>query len=137
MLPRLYPNQKAIRTIKAPANSDNLYAIFNLTAMNRAARELNGSELKLWMYFNSHQDGYEFGLSTKDIAEKYGMDIKTVRAAVNKLIEKEYLIEVELYPGLTGYCFIEEGWDSKKTRLTADLINNDAAAKDCEQGGEE
>jgi predicted ArsR family transcriptional regulator len=48
-------------------------------------------------------------LSTSEAAKELGINADTVRAAVNELIEKDYLVEVELYPNLTGYLFIESG----------------------------
>ncbi|MBR4890369.1 MAG: hypothetical protein IKU15_03675, partial [Clostridia bacterium] len=41
--------------------------------------------------------------------ETCGIAKNTYLNAVNTLIEKGYLVQVELYPNLTGYLFIEEG----------------------------
>ena len=110
MLPRLAANQKAIRIAKARSDKDNTYTIFNFAATRKAMKELAPNAFKLWCYFNSNANGYEFGLSSKEVCELCGMSWKTYQAAIAALIEKGYLIECELYPNLTGYMFIENGY---------------------------
>lgn len=63
MLPRLYPNQKAIRIAKAVSNKENAYAIFNVAALQKAMTTLNPSAFKLWCWLNKNQTDYEFALS--------------------------------------------------------------------------
>lgn len=109
MLPHLSNNQKAIRIAKARSDKENTYTLFNLAATRKAMKMLPPNVFKLWCYFNGNADGYEFGLSSKDVCSECGMSWKTYQAAVNTLIENGYLVECELYPNLTGYVFIESG----------------------------
>ena len=110
MLPKLFPNQKAIRVVKAEANADNPYTITNRKALQKARQTLKGNAFKLWSYFSENQQGYEFGFSSSAAAKELGINVDTTRAAVNELIQKGYLVEVELYPKLPGYLFIENGY---------------------------
>lgn len=110
MIPRLYPNQKAIRIAKAESNKDNAYAIFNCAALQKAMTFLNPSAFKLWCWLNSNQNGYEFALSLADTAQHTGLGKTAYQGAVRELIEKKYLVECELYPNLKGYLFIEQGY---------------------------
>lgn len=110
MLPRLYPNQKAIRIAKTESNKENAYAIFNLAALQRAMTTLNPSAFKLWCWLNKNQNGYEFALSLVSVSQDTGLGKAAYQGAVRELIEKKYLIEVDLYENLTGYLFIESGY---------------------------
>ena len=104
----LVPNQKAIRIMtKEKCDKDNLYACINLEAIEAAMAALDGNCFKLWLYFAKNQSGYEFGLSQKD-CEKNGLKKDAYQRAVNVLIEKGYLTEIELYPNLIGYAFTEK-----------------------------
>lgn len=114
MLPKLYSGQKAIRTIKAESNKDNPYSIFNMAALEGAMKRLKPNAFKLWCYLNRHQTNYEFGLSAVDACQACGIAKNTYLAAVKELIEKGYLVEVELYENLTGYLFIESGYGGEE-----------------------
>lgn len=105
---QLVPNQKAIRIMtKEKCDKDNLYVCINLEAIEAAMAALDGNCFKLWLYLAKNQSGYEFGLSQKD-CEKYGLKKDAYQRAVNVLIEKGYLTEIELYPNLVGYAFTEK-----------------------------
>lgn len=106
--------QKAVRVIKAESNADNPYSIINKAALLKALNELPANSFKLWMYLAANKDGYEFGLSRQVVMETCGIAKNTYLNAVNTLIEKGYLVQVELYPNLTGYLFIEEGFCGSK-----------------------
>ena len=110
MLPRLAKNQKAIRIAKAQSDKNNTYTIFNFAATRKAMKELTPNAFKLWCYFNSNANGYEFGLSSKEVCEECGMSRNTYDKAVHILIDAGYLIQVELYENITGYLFIENGY---------------------------
>ena len=86
-------NQKTITTVKEKSNGDNLYAIFNLDALNHAMIDLKASGFKLWCYLNKNQNGYTFALSAVD-AVKWGVGCrKSYDNAVKELIEKAYLVK--------------------------------------------
>lgn len=109
MIGKLAPNQKAIRIVKAVADKENKYGVFNKETMMKAMRALRPSTFKLWCYLGVNQDSYEFGFSSQDASLQCGMSKRTCIESIKELIEKGYLVEVELYPNLTGYLFIETG----------------------------
>ena len=109
MIPKRNGKQKIVRIVKTDCNKDNPYAVINLAALNKAIK-LPPNTFKLWFYMAANQNGYEFGLSSKDACDKCKFSRTTYDSAVKELIEKQYLIEVELYDGLTGYLFIDTGY---------------------------
>ena len=114
MLPRLAANQKAIRIVKAKSDKDNTYTIFNFAATRKAMKDLTPTAFKVWCYFNSNAEGYEFGLSSKDVCETCGIARNTYDKAIHALIDAGYLIQAELYENITGYLFIENGHGGKE-----------------------
>ena len=62
----LVANQKSINVVKEKSNKENMYAIFNQEALQKAMVLLTGSSFKLWCYINKNQSGYTFGLSKVD-----------------------------------------------------------------------
>lgn len=60
--------------------------------MENAALALDAGAFKLWCYFAKNQNGYEFALSSKDVADSFGIKIKQYNNAVDELIEKEFLV---------------------------------------------
>lgn len=86
-------NQKTIKIQKEKADKNNLYAIYNLDALQSAMIDLKGETFKLWCYLNKNQNGYEFALSRVD-AIKWGIGSKSsYDRAIAELKEKGYLIE--------------------------------------------
>jgi DNA-binding MarR family transcriptional regulator len=86
-----YANQKIIRVVKAEANKENIYAIFNKEHLFEAMQKLTHNELKVYLYIISNQDNYTFALSTTDIANKTGANKRKVQEAINTLMEKGYI----------------------------------------------
>ena len=89
------PNQKKVLVHKEPTNKDkkeNYYAAINLNAMSAAAINLDAGAFKLWCYFAKNQDNYHFDLSSKAVAETFGIKIKQYNNAVAELISKGYLV---------------------------------------------
>ena len=107
--------QKVIRVIKAKSNADNPYSIFNYAALQKAMK-LPNAAFKLWTYLAANKDGYEFGLSRTKVCEVCNIAKNTYLNAVNTLIEKGYLVQVELRPNLSGYLFIEDGYGSEENK---------------------
>ena len=112
MLPKLFPNQKGIRVIKAESNADNPYSIFNYAALQNAMK-LPNAAFKIWAYLNAHGNEYEFGLSSKEVCEVCDISRNTYNKAIEELIARGYLVQVELYENLTGYLFVEQGFGGK------------------------
>ena len=89
------PNQKIVKVRKEACNNErkeNYYARINLAAMNAAALNLEAGAFKLWVYFAKNQDGYEFALSSKAVADTFGMKIKQYNNAVKALVDGGYLV---------------------------------------------
>ena len=118
----LYPNQKGIRIVKARADALNYYNKFNLSSLNRALTSLSPSAFKLWAYLNSQQNNYEFGLSGEVVSKLLSMSRPTYNKAVHELIDKSYLVMVELYPNLKGYLFFEAGYGGEALKKTTSQI---------------
>ena len=86
-------NQKTIKIQKEKCDKANLYAPYNLDALQSAAIDLKGEAFKLWIYLGKNQNGYTFALSKVD-AIKGGVGSKSsYDRAVKELIEKGYLVE--------------------------------------------
>ena len=69
------------------------YMIAYTDAIEEAGRNLSTvGAFKVYMYCISNQDNYRFGCSPQDIADKYGISLKTAKDGIDKLIENGYLI---------------------------------------------
>lgn len=112
-LPWLFPNQRAIRTKKAPHDANNSYSYYNLEAMSRAMRELKPSAFKLWCYLNKNKDGYEFGLSLAAAKEFCKISEKSYLSAFKELQEKGYIVDYVFENSIQGYLFVEDGFKNK------------------------
>lgn len=104
-----FSKQKTIRIIKAISNKENTYGIFNKQAMYNAMNKLSPSAFKVWCYLNSNQNEFELELSSIDVRPKCNIGRRTYYDAVNEMIEKGFLVEVELRYNKTGYLFLESG----------------------------
>ena len=92
-MPATVANQKTIKVQKEKTDKSNLYTITNLDALQSAMIDLKGETLKMWLYLNKNQNGYEFALSRVD-AIKWGIGSKSsYDRAIAELKEKGYLVE--------------------------------------------
>ncbi len=102
------PNQRVI-TIKRDMpkqTKDNKrpYMVAYTDAIEEAGRNLSTvGAFKAYMYCVSNQDNYRFGCSPQDIADKYGISLKTAKDGIDKLIENGYLVAI----GKNSYEFHE------------------------------
>lgn len=72
------------------------YMIAYTDVIEEAARNLSTvGEFKVYLYMVNNQDNYKFGCSPQNIADRYGLNIDTVKKAINKLIEKGYIIKTK------------------------------------------
>lgn len=86
------PNQKIIKIAeRTERNRDNLYTTTNLEALQIAMLNLKESGLKLWLYLNKNQEGYNLELSPK-ACESWGIKKTSYYRAVEELIEKGFLV---------------------------------------------
>ena len=83
-------NKKRDQEDKTDVRIDNVFKKDILEAMSN----LKGATFKLYIYILSNQDGYIFGLSQKDVANRAGIPETTYRTAMKELIEKGYLVNV-------------------------------------------
>lgn len=92
--PKHQDNQKTItEIIKSPCDKDNIYAMFNLDAMEKAMKTLSTNAFRLWIYLGKNNASYKnWELSSKDAMEWLHCCRSTYDKAVNELIEKKYLV---------------------------------------------
>ena len=99
------PNQKIVQIApRIKRDSDHLYATMNINALSAAVQDLNGSGLKMWLYFNKNQDGYKFELSQK-ACQLWGIKKDSYYSGIKELESKGYLIPI--YEGSNIYKFYE------------------------------
>lgn len=89
------PNQKIIQVQKQKCDKQNKYAMVNLEAKRAAACNLDAGAFKMWNYFSDNQDYYTFELSRAAVEQNYGIKKKQYDKAIQDLIEKRYLIQIE------------------------------------------
>lgn len=98
-------NQKVVEIGARPKrDKNNLYAMVNLDALKEAMKNLKGSSMKMWMYFNKNQNGYKFDLSRADCLE-WGIKKDSYYSAIADLIERGYLVPIR--EGSNHYMFYE------------------------------
>lgn len=90
----LVPNQKHVLIKKTALASSSV----NAEHLLAAARELNGSGLKLWAYLSSKHSNSSFALSPVAVQEAISMPRNTYKTAVSELIDKGFLIQNEDTP---------------------------------------
>lgn len=90
------PHQRIIKINREKVNykdSKRPYMIAYTDLIEQASQDLSGAEFKVYIYMISNQDNYKFGCSPQDISNRYGLNIDTVKKAINKLIEKGYIVK--------------------------------------------
>lgn len=88
---KTYANQKVVTVCKAISDANNPYGIINKECAMEAARRLDAGAYKLWVFFELQADNYTFALSSKFVAEEFGMKKKQYDKAVATLIDCGYL----------------------------------------------
>lgn len=72
------------------------YMIAYTDVIEEAARNLSTvGEFKVYLYMINNQDNYKFGCSPQNIADRYGLNLDTVKKAINKLIDKGYIVKTK------------------------------------------
>jgi hypothetical protein len=100
-----YANQRHVIISQLPRDKDNIYAMFNVDALNLAMQNLKHNGLRMWLYLNKNQNGYGFGLSPAAAKKAFGIAESSYHAGVNELIEKQYLVPDE--ESTNTYIFYE------------------------------
>ena len=78
---------------RRPFDKNNIYALMHLDSLQEAMRNLRGESLKLWLYCNKNQDGFQFELSQKVLAD-WGLKKDAYQSAKKKMQELGYLVPV-------------------------------------------
>lgn len=114
------PNQKIVQIAqRTKRDTENIYARMNIEALSAAVRDLKGSALKMWLYFNKNQDGYQFELSQK-ACSAWGIKKDSYYAGICELEEKGYLLPI--CEGSNIYYFYEKP-KSEKTNGFSETHN--------------
>ena len=99
------PNQKVVRIVqREKRDKKHLYAMYNQNALQQAMCKLKGSGLKMWIYINKNQDGYQFELSRK-ACEDWGIKKDSYYDGLKDLENNGYLRPSK--PGSNIYLFFE------------------------------
>lgn len=113
-------NQKVIKVNKVKVNKGTTYTVIDNNVLFNAIQELKHNELKVFLYMASNQDGFEFALSTKHVAEVTGANQRKIQEAINTLIEKGYLIQAGENSNV--YMFYEDNTMYKKDIADLDSV---------------
>lgn len=108
-IPNIKGKQKAIRIKKAEINDQTLYSRLRLDAVNFALKVLSPSAFKLWVWFSSNANNYQFALSGVEVQGACGISKGTYDRAIKELIEQGFLRPAQLFPNFRGYIFVEFG----------------------------
>lgn len=96
---KLYKCQKAfrIKKVREPENNFDVRVsdIFKNDLL-AAAKDLNGTTFKIYIYLITNQDGYIGGLSRADIIAKLGISSKSYDNGIKELEEKGYLNNTQM-----------------------------------------
>ena len=85
-------NQKTITTRSAKHDKDNIYAMINIEAMEKAMTLLKPNTYKVWCYMAKNQNNYTFALSCVDACRFCKMSKPTYLSCVQELIDAGYLV---------------------------------------------
>lgn len=85
-------NQNIVRIGTRDAfDKSHTYCLMHIDSLQAAMCNLKGETLKLWLYCNKNQDGYQFELSQKALQE-WGLKKDAYQTAKKKLMELGYLV---------------------------------------------
>lgn len=118
-------NQKKITIIKEVVEKESgksrPYMISYVDTIEKAGQDLKNTAFKVYMYLLTNQNGFYFGLSPQDIANRYGVSIDAVRDAIKQLEEKGYLDKTD-----EDEYFFYDRLDKKPVELAEEVeINNE------------
>ena len=106
-----YPNQKKVKSTKSGLDKIHPYTMINIEALKILLNSnLSDRAIKLWLYFASNQDGYEFELSPAYIQKEWGFSDSTYKRAKSDLIAANYLIQTK-DGSWEFYDFPQHRWD--------------------------
>ena len=100
---KVYKNQKVVKTIKL----HNKGFGFDIVANRAAIKTLTPPAFMLYSHFIQNAPDYIEALSRKLILETTGLTIRTYKAAVEELIDKDYLVKTH-HPDYEDYYLFYE-----------------------------
>lgn len=112
----LVPNQKAISIEQHDYNPTNIQTAMQI---------LDAGAFKLYMFFYTHPAG-SFPLSRKEIEENFGIKKKQYDNAIKELIDKHFLIQVQLS---NTYIFSIIPKSDEKIIFSCDLYHSQGEEK--------
>lgn len=88
------PNQNIVRVApREPFDKTHTYSLMHLDSLQMAMCNLRGESLKLWLYCNKNQNGYQFELSQKKVQD-WGLKKDSYQKAKQRMIELGYLVPI-------------------------------------------
>ena len=122
-------NQNIVRVGTRDAfDKSHTYCLMHIDSLQAAMCNLKGETLKLWLYCNKNQDGYQFELSQKALQE-WGLKKDAYQTAKKKLMELGYLVPASedsnvliFYETLTESVFQIQ---SEKPTMTVEEIGSE------------
>lgn len=90
------PNQRKLIINKEVCDKNHLYTAINLDALQNAMKDLipiYPAAFELWIYFSKNQNNYHTEVSSKDIADNYGISRDRYQKAWKILVDKGYIVE--------------------------------------------
>lgn len=91
----LFANQRTVQVNRSTLNKRNPFLLVNTDTIFEAARELDGTSFKVYLYLLSNKDGYIFDFSPQHIANVLGISRDSARLAFEKLERKNFLVSAE------------------------------------------
>lgn len=97
-------NQNIVRVGTRDAfDKSHTYCLMHIDSLQAAMCNLKGETLKLWLYCNKNQDGYQFELSQKALQE-WGLKKDAYQTAKKKLMELGYLVPASEDSNVLIFC---------------------------------
>lgn len=108
-------NQNIVRIgTRDTFDKSHTYCLMHIDSLQAAMCNLKGETLKLWLYCNKNQDGYQFELSQKALQE-WGLKKDAYQTAKKKLVELGYLVPASEDSNIL--IFYESPLSEKQTKL--------------------
>lgn len=91
----MFPNQKTVIVDNPKVNvkSGRQYILIYTKDVENAAKNLNGTAFKVYMYFVGLSDGFQCEYSPKHIQKAYGVSEDSARDALKELRSKGFLTQ--------------------------------------------
>lgn len=97
-------NQNIVRVGTRDAfDKSHTYCLMHIDSLQAAMCNLKGETLKLWLYCNKNQNGYQFELSQKALQE-WGLKKDAYQTAKKKLMELGYLVPASEDSNVLIFC---------------------------------